>query len=91
MLQIEDGRIFGTIAFQAAACGLTGLASLFIFGALLPTVIVPHLFSGLNADELRPVFAMAIAMLWTMAFTAALGAVAYGLEEAARRHQMCHA
>ena len=69
----------------AVGCGVAGLASLYIFGALLPTVIVPRLFSVSTAGELRPVFAMGIALLWAMALTAVLGAIAYGLEEAAQR------
>jgi hypothetical protein len=69
----------------SVACGITGLISLYIFGALLPTVIVPRFFSASNTGELRPVFAMGITMLWVMAVTAVLGAIAYGLEGAARR------
>lgn len=33
----------------------------------------------------EPVFTIAISILWAMAFTAVLGGIAYGLEEAARR------
>jgi hypothetical protein len=69
----------------AVACGLAGLAWLSVFGALLPTVIVPHLFTGSIGEDFRPVFAMGTAMLWAMALTAVLGAIAYGLEGAARR------
>jgi hypothetical protein len=69
----------------AIACGVAGLAWLYIFGALLPTVILPRLFSVASTGELRPVFAMAIAVLWAMALTAVLGALAYGLEGAAQR------
>jgi cation transport ATPase len=67
--------------------GVFGLTWLYIFAEILPTVIVPHIFSGLNIgrDEFRPVFAMGIAVLWAMALTAVLGGIAYGLEEAARR------
>ena len=70
------------------ACGAVGLAGLYVFGALLPTVIVPHVFADSSighAGELRPVFAMGISILWAMAFTAVLGGIAYGLEEAAGR------
>jgi len=69
----------------AVACGLAGLAWLYIFGAILPTVIVPHLFTGAVGQDFHPVFAMGTAILWAMALTAVLGAIAYGLEGAASR------
>jgi hypothetical protein len=69
----------------SAACGLAGLGWLYAFGALLPTVIVPHLFTGSVGEDFRPAFAMGTAILWAMALTAVLGAIAYGLEGAARR------
>jgi hypothetical protein len=70
------------------ACGLAGLTWLYVFGALLPTVIVPHVFAGLDAAQnagFHPAFAMGISLLWAMALTAVLGGIAYGLEETARR------
>jgi hypothetical protein len=69
-------------------CGLVGLVWLCVFAVLLFTVIVPHMFAGFGAGqgwEPRPLFDMGVATLWAMALTAMLGAVAYGLEEAARR------
>jgi hypothetical protein len=69
----------------SVTCGLAGLISVCVFCALLPTVIEPRLFAESNAGELRPVFAMAIAIFWALALTAVFGALAYGLEEAAQR------
>lgn len=72
------------------ACGLAGLAWLYVFVVLLFTVIVPHLFSQSSTaqtGEFRPIFAMGIATLWAIALTAVLGAIAYGLEEAVLRQQ----
>ena len=69
-------------------CGLAGLAWLCLFVVLLFTVIVPYLFSESGAaqrGELRPIFAMGVMTLWAIAITAVLGAIAYGLEEAAHR------
>jgi hypothetical protein len=71
----------------AIGCGLAGLTWLGIFGALLPTVIVPHFFAETEAvptGEFRSVFMMGISLLWAMALTAVLGGIAYGLEGAAR-------
>jgi hypothetical protein len=78
-----------TRSATAIGCGLAGLVWLCLFGALLPTVIVPHLFAGTDAipsDGVAPIFTMGISMLWAMALTAALGGIAYGLERAARYH-----
>jgi hypothetical protein len=77
----------------AIGCGLAGLAWLGVFGILLPTVIVPHLFAGTGAvsGEFRPVFTMGISLLWAMALTAVLGGIAYGLEGAARHRTSCPA
>jgi hypothetical protein len=72
------------------ACGLAGLAWLYVFAVLLFTVIVPHIFSESSAAqrvEFRPVFAMGVATLWAIALTAVLGGFAYGLEEAAQVHR----
>lgn len=38
-----------------------------------------------SPEGFRPVFMIGISILWAMAFTAVLGGIAYGLEEAARR------
>ncbi len=74
----------------SVACGLAGIVWLYAFGALLPTVIVPRLFTGAG-EGFRPVFIMGTVMLWAMALTAVLGAVAYGLEGAAKRDMNKHA
>ena len=69
-------------------CGLAGLTGLVIFGALLPSLIVPRVFGEFetaSGGNFRGVFALGIVVLWAMAFTAIMGAVAYGLEEAANR------
>lgn len=42
-------------------------------------------FKNIPPGGHEPVFLLAIAILWAMALTAALGGIAYGLEEAARR------
>ncbi len=69
----------------AVACGLAGLVWLYVFGAMLPSVIVPHLFTD-SAGGFQPAFIMGTIVLWALALTAVLGAVAYGLEGAARHH-----
>lgn len=76
-------------SITAIGCGLAGLAWLILFGALLPTVLVPHWFVGADSasgDGLRPAFAMGVSLLWALALTAALGGIAYGLDRAARHH-----
>lgn len=70
------------------ACGLGGMAWLYLFSILLFSVIVPHLFSETSAvqrGDSRPIFAMGVAVLWAMALAAVLGGIAFGLEKAARR------
>ena len=37
-------------------------------------------------SEVSPVFMIGISVLWALALAAIPGAIAYGLEEAARRH-----
>jgi hypothetical protein len=81
---IRNRRVRSTTTI---ACGLAGLVWLYIFGKLLPTLIVSHLFVGpaTHGAEFRPAFAMGVVILWALALTAILGGVSYGLEEAARR------
>lgn len=70
---------------MSVGCGLAGLIWLYAFGALLPSVIVPHLFTGSAEMNIHPAFIMGTSILWAIALTAVLGAIAYGLEGAAKR------
>jgi hypothetical protein len=64
-------------------CGLATLVWFCVFGNLLSSFIVPHVFLGKNATG--QIFLIGLSLLWAMALAAIFGAIAYGLEEAARR------
>jgi len=68
-------------------CSLAGVLWLFAFGGILIHIIVPRILGAASAtrENFFPVFAIGISFLWAVAVAAALGSIAYGLEEAARR------
>jgi hypothetical protein len=67
----------------ALLCGLATLAWFCVFGNLLSSVIVPHIFQ--DEDVTGRIFVIGLSLLWAMALAAIFGAIAYGLEEAAHR------
>jgi len=70
------------------ASGVAGVVWLYAFGALLFYVIVPRAFSsGALPENSFPAFNILLAFVWAIAFSAVLGGIAYGLEEAARRRR----
>jgi hypothetical protein len=66
--------------FVELACGLGGIAWVYVFMGFLLNVVL----AGASTAQI-PVFWIAIAFLWAMALLALLGATAFGLEEAAYR------
>jgi len=64
-------------------CGIGSVAWLYVFGNLLANVIVPHVLH--NEGTSGQIFMIGISLLWALTLASIPGAIAYGLEGAARR------